>query len=495
MTRQGWFKDSYRHALAAKGVKTSKYKHNNKVRLQTVSRGQDTSGAQDLPPVNIVPERLTSQAEINKRIGRDIAREVKLGLQAEGRSDVSLPGPAAIRQREQTEEAIVESRIKRPLFDMLDRVEAGDFSGILNPDGSLKGQYANLTGADQLRLKDAIFAGARQYADRGANLKEIAGATDSLTQTQKEILERQSRLVRTGSIETPAGRAGDFAKSVGLDALEGAEGGVRKVAGGVERQFESGLKNAKTELLRREPSALEKREKEVAELAERRRLEKKEQELERGVLNPLGIEFFGGEQAVDGIKKHVPDALKAEMEVNELYNSKDRLSKVDVSSYRDGERAFKEGDRPKLVESINKLEAENAKLKDRWHITQKVRSVVVSNKNIDQSTVLENYGMEKPLPNALFGGGAGDKLADQTRKISEVEREIKDSSNKLTSRIGLLRQKLRRMNAATPPETTVPEKITVIESNGAGFGSLSKMLDSAKGSVYNPLIGDDKVQR
>jgi hypothetical protein len=85
--------------------------------------------------------------------------------------------------------------------------------------------------------------------------------------------------------------------------------------------------------------------------------------------------------------------------------------------------------------------------------------------------------MEKDMgvmKNPLLSGFGGSKLDEETRKIAETERSIMNSSNLLSARIGMLRNKLKRLNSTIQAENTAPAKVKLVNDVQTSYGEASE---------------------
>jgi hypothetical protein len=160
--------------------------------------------------------------------------------------------------------------------------------------------------------------------------------------------------------------------------------------------------------------------------------------------------------------------------VNGWFSAKDDLAKVDVSSFEKGRSAFKSGDREKLISSINSLEAQEQKLRDRWAQVEQTRSVML-NPNTRAASLRKEDDSFFSGTNMLFkSSSGGSKIAEETEKLNEVKRAIKDSANQVYARRVKLQYDLRRMDASVPVETGAPQKTRVFEEDKKKNGSFLK---------------------
>lgn len=159
-----------------------------------------------------------------------------------------------------------------------------------------------------------------------------------------------------------------------------------------------------------------------------------------------------------------------------------KLSEVDLQAFDEGKRAFKKGDREKLIGAIGELQSQEAKLRDRWALVGQTHAQVVSVQNHESA-----YGGESG--NIVFGSGSGAaKIADQTEKLNDVRGEILKANNKVFARRRMLEYDLQRMDASVPPVRTVPGKVMRFDeekrSSVSGFfrGALKDAVPVVRGA-------------
>jgi hypothetical protein len=432
--KSGWFGERLRHSLAAKGLtKRYSFADNN-----NVSPPDDKQPTED--------KRLPEEEEpAKKRRGRE--SRIPTGQRAE-----------AIESSKRVLERISMSRYEK----MLERIESGNIGEAGVAINNFVDPKDPTSAARRAQIMDAVYRGVLANVQRGQGLpSDISGRplTEYLNKAQIDVLKKEDLFAKTGSRISTGERLG----AVGREAAFELGAGTAK---GVETLASTGLKNLREEWSKPpQESVLDKL---ARERAESRKLEASS----KGVFNPLriaGLETEANEGKLKESPTHkkeriYPRAIDADMEVESIYSSKNSLASVDLSGYDDGERAFKSGDREGLIKAITNLESEQMKLKDRWSIVQGVRNIVLSPENRNQTIHMEKS--DDLLPNYLLGSGGANKLADQTRKVSEVENKIKDRSNLLATRVGLLRAKLQRMNAVVPPDATVPRYVKVVSPSG-----------------------------
>jgi hypothetical protein len=146
-------------------------------------------------------------------------------------------------------------------------------------------------------------------------------------------------------------------------------------------------------------------------------------------------------------------------EVDSVYKAKGKIAKVNLKPFEIGTKAFKEGKREEVVDALSDLEAEEQKVKDRYSLVQQTWRKIMMTDNQD------SLFQEEPKAFSVFGGdGGGNRLAEETEKISQVKAELAKSANQIADRKFILRNRLERMSARVPPEHEVPRHVEVLQS-------------------------------
>jgi hypothetical protein len=173
---------------------------------------------------------------------------------------------------------------------------------------------------------------------------------------------------------------------------------------------------------------------------------------------------------------------RVKREVDALYNAKDDLGKVDKKSFEDAKEAYKKGDRIKLIRALNDAEFQVQQQNSRWKLADQTRDLVESQQN--REGALDDGGVM-----SFF---SGDKLANQTKKIHAVRKEIKNGHDEASQRAFIIRKMLEKTSHAPReplPYQSTPGKIDAVgerrtevfgvEKKGRGGVRLSKWLDTA----------------
>jgi len=472
--RNGWYYDSYRHSLAARGVSTSnrasfasikdffkrKPKDDNIVIPPDSGDSEETSGTITYPG----KDEGGNKVLINKNVKFDAS------------------GSTANKQRQEEEKKkIAKNVVLEPYEQRISRVR----SGVLSDIKPLLDEFKD----DPQRMNDirnAVFQGATEVISKGQSVDWDSLRKSGLSGSQLNNLDQMYREAQRGSVG--ALRSGAIWEQ-GFKKTVGAAGGVAGHGLAVAETVGSvGLKNMMEAPSQPEKSAYE----EIIEANAKRNME---QVATKGLFNPLkiaGIDVDALDQKAEAQKRVYSKAERAKQETESFYSNSGSLAKIDLSGFNKGNVAFQSGNRDKLIDAITDLEAEHGKIKDRWNMLQDTRRLVLSPENRDQ-TIHKAAHQGGVFPSIALGTGGADEISRETEKISQVERKLKDSSNILSARIGILRNKLRRLNSVIPPSTDAPEKVNIV-SGGASSGNffninaLGSMLDANKGKLRDTNI-------
>jgi hypothetical protein len=192
-----------------------------------------------------------------------------------------------------------------------------------------------------------------------------------------------------------------------------------------------------------------------------------------------------------------PEAVHLEKEINDLYQGrgalKDNSSK---SSYDKGVSAFSKGNREKLVESVNELQAEKRKLIDRnvWLDQSRARLM----KEETKQSFIDMEGSGSGLFNFGFGGSGTRKLAELSKKLTAAKSDVWKEVNKNEIRMHNLTDKLARLDARMNPgryEPVTPESSDIVPFSGVAGGAVFTGIDNPLLSKKRPgpILRNDTV--
>lgn len=489
----GWFNESWRHSLAAKGVKS-------KTRIVHFNNPQDKSKAALInapgkqPVIATKDEGMIQVSTATDKDIQNLARNVASGqIDVAGTQeiqDVDVREPsergryrrATTPQRVAAEfevQQIARRAARQPFEEQLSRLQAGNLTEL---DSALA--QTSSKPFDRLLVSRAAFEGAQKNIDAGFPQDYNALTKAGLSNLQLEQLKRyQIERLGSKSIDDPRLKAKMFGEKAGA---VGSRAGVA-VLGGAEEATIEGVEAA--------GRGVKKAERAFADSpgfgsAESERIEKDsylgtfEDEENVGVFNPIKIagvdKILKAKQVEEqkSVQKRRAGSELSDRYVEEVYANRKDLSDVDYSAYDDGESAYRRGDREGVVEAITKLESENLKLKDRLGIIQAIRGKIRSKDNVEGNLAPEQEGLN--FSNPIFSPGRGaDNLARQTDMLAKTVADIQKSSNGAVGRANVLRRKLRKMDMYIPADTEVPQRdVDVFRKD-----SLLSGLDSAKGSL------------
>jgi propanediol dehydratase small subunit len=146
-------------------------------------------------------------------------------------------------------------------------------------------------------------------------------------------------------------------------------------------------------------------------------------------------------------------------------------------------KAAKKGDREAVVKSITELQGEEAKLRDRWAIVDKVHRDVVGNADVTFS----KRGML-----GMFGSGASE-YADETKKVTETKAALKNSHNEVYARRSVLQNKLQQLNQAVPTkQVKLPSRVVRFEED-AGKPKTAAKVERAVEILTSPIQVTESV--
>ena len=160
--------------------------------------------------------------------------------------------------------------------------------------------------------------------------------------------------------------------------------------------------------------------------------------------------FRGVDFGMDDSQQTYAESISNQVE--SLWSAKSELGRVDKSPLKKGEKAFKLGDREKLIEAINDQEFQIKQQESRWNLVNQTKRQVESSEN-HRSLFEKKSGA---FSSSMFGGSAGRKIADETKKINEVTKVVKQGSDEARARSQVLRGNLQRLDATVPFDDTVP---------------------------------------
>jgi hypothetical protein len=458
--KKGWYGDNWRHSLAAKGIESKPNRYFQQAKI-VPDATIDLRGRED---------NLESQLKsADKKESKDPLSPVTLLSRA--RAERKL-------QELSREEALA----KQPGQQILSQVKAGDFS-----------QITNLSQATDAERRAIVAEANRQAVSLTQGGQDVPESVEAvLTKTTKSQLKaiRKEQLV-SGRTAFQAASAESFAGTVGA------------VEAGAKKGFEGFLESSADVRL--------KRAREQEKLDEAQRLEKGKgfpfADISDNVFLGDGVggigstdddgafdflsgpaqetspmssaivpkEKFKGPDFGAGSPEQKSFSEKLADQVEDLWSSRHNLGRVDKSPLSKGERAFRMGDREKLVEAINEQEFQTKQQESRWRLVDQTRSLVETSQN--RQDIFE----AKPSSPFSFSmlSSKGNHIADQTKKINDVKKHIKQGADESRARSARLRGHLARMDSTIPPVTSLPEEDVRVFKKEFSFADLLKQRGAA----------------
>jgi len=487
-SRIGWFGDSYRHSMAARGYRTSfkgksgptidinmRKVANRKVIIEPFEEGKSPAEIySEAEEIDGEPITYTETVVETDETGK------KSIISGGGRKQKRVLKPSSAKQREENAlQAELKLTALKDYNSALSRISSGSYA-----EGSVLLEKYKTDPLRQTAIRDAMFKGAIASADRGEKVDDKLLKKSGLSDSRIELTKQRSRFVTTGRTTSALDEA-DI-------ATRGLVGGTARFLGTAGEEIAvTGLKNIRDASGQPSESAIDRF------IAEKRARESKEKVENFGLFNPLRVAGLSVEDSdADDIAKKIryKDAHRAEQEVDSVYNRKMELASINTAAFEKGNKAFLSGKRNDLIDAITELESENGKIKDRWNVVQDVRKLVLTPQNRDQLVHMERndgFGF------SVLGGSGAGKISDETKKISEVERSLKNSSNKLSAMTGVLRNKLKRLNAAIPVENSAPAVVDIVSGGKVSesdfsLNSIPNMLDNSKGKFRGLMSWSDE---
>lgn len=462
MRKNGWYGDSWRHGLAAQGVKTRPVmKPSNYLMkkyfaapneeelsfIDAVSRTSGTGGTGGAGAnVRIVD---IPEARTKKEDAPDITETLFGGV---------IPSTRIVLEEEKAKKMLEnfkkQEAVDKTLFGILKAdFQEGDFSEIE--------QMNELNAVQKRALQQILSQQALQQVQSGLDVpQDVIERLPPVIQSQINAIQKQQaietestskRLTKRALVEGAAGVEEAFAE--GLETID--------IGGDASKSFVRGATDFRTN-----PIIGNQEDEELGK------------QFAEGAFNPFANDF-GGELSqplsetftpktkiapIDFGLGRTPDKKQVERvqeEVDSLFNARNDLGKVSDSGFQKGKSAFNRGDREALLDAINEIDFEVEKQRNRWDMVEQARSIVTSPSN-------RQAIMNDTKSFSLWSSGGGKKIADQTDKINEVKQSIKKGADKARARSFNLRQKLMRLDTQVEPEQSLPKnKIDVFGDRSA----------------------------
>jgi len=491
----GWFHESYRHSLASKGIRTS-FK-------QISSRNFAVNQQQQQVPKTEPDLRIDVDA-VPKKKQEEIYIDLEAKRKKEEEDKKRERSPYTLKQ-ELERKKLTEELAERPFNQFLNRLKSGTVNS-----SEIQDAIAQARG-DSYRLqliRNAAFDGGKSLADRGMapdwsslesvgltkfQMQEIAQALVNKVGSAQAVSMGANRYV-TGAVAQRAGTAvGGAVGGLVSETVAGAEAGAeaefqRELAEGA-RRFEQAP--TELELIGAPSTAFQQVDKGQPKI----RFDMYGDEVvdRPGMLNPMEIGDLDKylkqrEKASEAKMARLKASERVNYFVDDLYNGKDKLAKIDFSPFKEGQDSYRKGDREGVMRAISALEMENYALKHRLSLVDNVRQQILSSKNVTEM-MLKGKDNQGFFFNPMVGHSTGSAAyAEQTDKMAKTGLEIQKSSNAVVQRIAELKRKLAKMNSMARLDEAPPERpVKVFSDQSPGW---KETLDDGK-SIFrheNPVL-------
>jgi hypothetical protein len=454
--KSGWRGESYRHYLAAKGVKTTNRSYAKKpnplmkfVEAESRSGGikWDTYGLNDdassspvlTPQYDPLKESLRSDV-LTKREEERIRSRRKFN---QAISDASAGSPdLAIRMVQDPSNPLWADELSETSTDAkgktISQVDSLKISALKNALNARALQLAQAGVPIDPALRKVVDSSVLSRADQIQKFKDMAAKREFESPIKRELREKIIPEVEAGLISAApegilAGKQAwdDLAKLEGKGGLLTNAENLRKSPGiqnnaavGWEEQSKRGVWDDI------EGTRLRSSWDDVWAASSR---------VGPGSVNPL-LSSPPPQQA-DIVQKRI----------DSIFSQKNEFANADFTPYDEGRQAFKQGNREKLINNVLELQREEAKMQNRNKIIDQAMADLNSKENYATAFRSGNQA------NFLFSDSKGaEKLNDQIKKLHEVKGEVAKRHNELFTRRRLLQQNLIRLDSQITPIFDIP---------------------------------------
>lgn len=457
MKRSGWYGQSWRHSLAARGVKTQRYFQRKKAK--TIRAEELTSQFQRVEDTAIDQPRLQeSVITRGQRIGtgRDLIKERRKAIEETAKE---------LRRSNQILRDVENNRFDEAVLALNDpsRLQEADpverkraVSAIRTALNAKAIQLANAGIPPPDPIMDNIDASVAVRVDQVLRARQDTDAQDT-----ESALNTFAREVAPGAlveslIETPATGVRFLGSGQGEDLnqalISNIDNEVPRAPGQIDTDLKDnpfvdtnafiGNEEQSTAALKPLPDGVP-------------RLQDNFDFVQGGPGSNPALASPGAQ------KRTAADVV--DNRVDELYSARNNLANVDLSAFDKGTKAFQTGDREELIKQITILQREEQTLKDRFALVNSTGADVVSQQN-------RTAAFSKKSGNFIMdlAGNGGDRIAEQTKKINAVREKILQANNKVYARRRQLESRLQRLDATVPPETDVPQQVKRFNNNNGG---------------------------
>jgi hypothetical protein len=192
-----------------------------------------------------------------------------------------------------------------------------------------------------------------------------------------------------------------------------------------------------------------------------------------------GTNLWLNERSVDARGRpsaEKPTQAELTRQVDQLMMAKSEMAKVDAKPYEKGKKAFLEGNREKLVSSIVDLEKQEKAIRQKREIVRQLKADAVSESHRKEVLVKPKAGFFE-LP---FTGGGARRLDQEIRNLEDVDAELRKSENAVAGRAWDLNNSYQRMRGVLPPQQSKPQKIVKVFEKTGDEGAVSNPVEFAE---------------
>lgn len=175
--------------------------------------------------------------------------------------------------------------------------------------------------------------------------------------------------------------------------------------------------------------------------------------------------------------------------VDSMFANKDNLTNVDFKAYERGKKHFEEGNREELINDILDMQKQEAKLKNVNKFVDQLMGDMNSKENY--ADAFESGGSS----NYVLGGSKGaEKLNDQINKLHEVKGETAKKYAEAFTRRRLMQQDLVRMDSQIQPRTDIPTTSPyTVNDKKNWWGKIDNpVIEGAKNTPLNGVFSNNR---
>lgn len=445
MVKRGWFNESWRHALARKGVSTGGSPVGFYAEKKVISEERQL---RKLQAKRLIGKEVQKQA-LEARSGSVLIEAVKAG-------DFSQVRGAKLSE--------LEGKVFEPGV------------GWRSPKGA-EDEARALTSDDVVALREAIGSSFIARVSAGEQVDNDL-VNQMNPQVKKQIVDLQKSLRPRSAVEL-------FAKEKGLEALEATEEGIGKGIGKVAKKIGRSGAEVRRDTLKEASEERELRRLEDASEAGFSLFPQKDSDapfIDESYGGRFTNPFLQGPSDVPAVGGGVGDegrlaafdvfnTLGAEQskgaafgsvvqkEVDALFGAKNELGHVDTGAFAKGKTSFEKGDYEGVLSALSKMQEQRKQQAQRRNVVFQTRQLVDSPQNRQ-----DQLRAEPGIGTFMFSGGV--RIADQTEKIADVHAAVQKGYEEAAVREQVLRQMAMQLRQKpVVPEAKSPRVVDVVKES------------------------------